>query len=150
MTGLEIAEEREKDASRQRRRDEREAAALAAADVRLEAKEKERKEEQEILVANWIADTQLRSQISYADVETDEDQQPRDPGQVVDPLPVALEECLTSLDVNSSLSISHPTNPTRSLLMVDRVDLEGSRSHLGLCNPSKRRSNWDTYLQSQS
>jgi hypothetical protein len=33
MTGLEVAEERERDASRQRRRDERTAAALAAADT---------------------------------------------------------------------------------------------------------------------
>jgi hypothetical protein len=59
MTGLEIAEERERDASRQRRKDERFAAASAAANMRLEAREAERREEQEILAADWVADTQL-------------------------------------------------------------------------------------------
>jgi hypothetical protein len=45
MTGLEVAEERERDASWQRRQDERAAAALAAADTALEAQDKERQEE---------------------------------------------------------------------------------------------------------
>jgi len=45
ITGLEVAEERERDALRQRRRDERAAAALAAADAALEAEAKERQEE---------------------------------------------------------------------------------------------------------
>ncbi|KAN0067746.1 hypothetical protein V8E54_014311 [Elaphomyces granulatus] len=66
MTGLEIAEERERDASRQRRREEHEAAATAAVEERLEAKEKEREEEQEMLAANWLAFS------APADVETDE------------------------------------------------------------------------------
>jgi hypothetical protein len=48
MTGLEVAEERERDASQQRRRDERAAAALAAADAALKAEEKERQEEQDL------------------------------------------------------------------------------------------------------
>jgi hypothetical protein len=51
MTGLEIAEERERDASRQRRRDERAAAALAAADAALEAREEERREEEDLVEA---------------------------------------------------------------------------------------------------
>jgi hypothetical protein len=51
MTGLEIIEERERDASRQRRKDERLAAASVAADIRMEAREAERREEQEILAA---------------------------------------------------------------------------------------------------
>ena len=71
MTGLEIAEERERDASRQRRREEHEAAATAAVEERLEAKEKEREEEQEMLAANWLAFS------APADVETDEVKQPQ-------------------------------------------------------------------------
>jgi hypothetical protein len=54
MTGLEVAEERERDASRQRRRDER------AADTALEAREEERREEQDLVEAAWVADTQLQ------------------------------------------------------------------------------------------
>jgi hypothetical protein len=54
MTGLEVAEERERDASRQRRRDERQAAADEAAE-----KEMDRREEEKMLEAKWIADTQL-------------------------------------------------------------------------------------------
>jgi len=64
MTGLEVAEERERDASQQRRRDEREAAALATADIAIEAQEEERREEAEILAAKWVADTQLQVQLS--------------------------------------------------------------------------------------
>jgi hypothetical protein len=81
MTGLEIAEERERDASRQRRRDERSAAALAAADCRAEAQEKERQEEEGILAANWVADTQLQlSQLLYNnDGEADDDQRLHSP-----------------------------------------------------------------------
>jgi hypothetical protein len=43
MTGLEVAEERERDTLRQRRRNEREAATLAAANIRIEAREVERR-----------------------------------------------------------------------------------------------------------
>jgi hypothetical protein len=76
MTGLEVAEERERDASRQRRRDERAAAALAAADTALEAREEERREEQDLVEAAWVADTQLQpSQVSYLDANDDEDKQ---------------------------------------------------------------------------
>src|SRR5271163_611604 len=57
MTRLEVAEERDRDASRQRRWDEREAAALAAADIAIEAREEEKREEAEILAAEWVADT---------------------------------------------------------------------------------------------
>jgi len=42
MTGLEVVEERERDASRQRRRDKRAATALAAADTAQEARGEER------------------------------------------------------------------------------------------------------------
>jgi hypothetical protein len=81
MTGLEVTEERERDASRQRRRDERDAATRVAVDSRQEAWEDERREEQEMLAADWVADTQLQlSQLSYEDAE--EDQQP----QVASPL----------------------------------------------------------------
>ena len=52
MTGLEIAEERERDASRQRRKDEREAAALAAAE-----KEMDEREEERILEAYLVSKT---------------------------------------------------------------------------------------------
>jgi len=72
MTGFEIAEERERDASRQRRREEHEAAATAAVEERLEAKEKEMEEEQDMLAANWLAFS------APADVETDEVKQPQD------------------------------------------------------------------------
>ena len=71
MTELEIAEERERDASRQRRREEHKTAATAAVEERLEAKEKEREEEQEMLAANWLAFS------APADVETDEVKQPQ-------------------------------------------------------------------------
>jgi hypothetical protein len=86
ITGLEIAEEREKDASQQRRRDERAAAALAAADAALEAREEERREEEDLVEAAWVADTQLQlSQLSYLDADddqledTDGDQQEQSP-----------------------------------------------------------------------
>jgi hypothetical protein len=81
ITGLEIAEERERDASRQRRRNERSAAALAVPNRLADAQEKERREEEEILAANWVADTQLQfSQLSYKDEgEADDDHQPRSP-----------------------------------------------------------------------
>jgi hypothetical protein len=73
MTGLEIAEEKERDASRQRRRDERAAANAAAADVQLEEHERGRREEQDLVEAAWVADTQLRlSQLSHLDADEDQ------------------------------------------------------------------------------
>jgi len=60
MTRLEIAEEREQDVSQQRRCDEREAAASAAADKALKARKREREEEQDLVKAAWVADTQLQ------------------------------------------------------------------------------------------
>jgi hypothetical protein len=77
MTGLEVAEERERDASRQRRRDERAVAALAAADAALEAEEKKRQEEQDLAATAWVADTQLQlqlSQLSHSDADADADE----------------------------------------------------------------------------
>jgi len=44
VTGLEVVEERERDASRQRRRDERKVLALPTADTALEARGNERQE----------------------------------------------------------------------------------------------------------
>jgi hypothetical protein len=87
MTGLEVAEERERDASRQRRRDERTAAALAAADTALEAQERERQEEQDLAAAHWVADTQLQlSQLSYLDADDYEDQQGKSSSSLSDAL----------------------------------------------------------------
>jgi hypothetical protein len=60
MTGLEVAEERERDASRQRQRDKRAAAVLAAADTALQAREEQRREEQDLVEAAWVADTRLQ------------------------------------------------------------------------------------------
>ena len=60
MTGLEIAEERERDASRQRRRDERAAAALAAADEALATQVEEKLTEEKMVETAWAADTQLQ------------------------------------------------------------------------------------------
>jgi hypothetical protein len=57
MTGLEIAEEKERDASRQRRRDEKAVASAAAADAQLKEHERGRREEQDIVEAAWVADT---------------------------------------------------------------------------------------------
>jgi hypothetical protein len=54
MTGLEVAEERERDALQQRRRDKRQAAANEAAE-----KEMDRREEEKMMEAEWIADMQL-------------------------------------------------------------------------------------------
>jgi hypothetical protein len=59
ITGLEIAEERERDASWQRQQDEKTAAALAAADATLEVREKKRQEEKNIVEATWVVDIQL-------------------------------------------------------------------------------------------
>lgn len=77
MTGLEIADEKEKDASRQRRCDERAAAARAAADTQLEEREREKREEDEedeLRATIWVADAQLQlSQLSYQEA-ADEDQ----------------------------------------------------------------------------
>jgi hypothetical protein len=74
MTGLEAAEERERDLSRQRRHQEREAAALATVDKAVEEKGKERMEKCE-----WVAETQLRlgqlSQLSR--LSSPEDELPR-------------------------------------------------------------------------
>jgi hypothetical protein len=75
MTGLEITEERERDASRQRRRDERAAAALAAADEALAAQEEEKLAEERMVEAAWVADTQLQlSQLSCFDADLHKDQ----------------------------------------------------------------------------
>jgi hypothetical protein len=76
MLGTEIEEERERDASRQRRRNEKAAAALAAADTQLEERERGRREEEDLVEAAWVADTQLRlSQLSH--LNADEDQHPK-------------------------------------------------------------------------
>ena len=67
---------RERDASRQRRRDERVATALAAANAALEVREKERQEEEDLVEAAWVADTQLQlSQLSYLDADGDQQEQ---------------------------------------------------------------------------
>lgn len=72
MAGFEVIEETERDVSRQRRQNELSAAALEAANQRIREQEKERQEEQEILAANWVADTQLQfGQLSYNDLEAD-------------------------------------------------------------------------------
>ena len=72
MTGLEIAEEKQCDASRQRRRDERAAASEAAADVQLEEHERGRREERDLMEAAWVADSQLRlRQLSHLDADED-------------------------------------------------------------------------------
>ncbi|KAN0066635.1 hypothetical protein V8E54_010052 [Elaphomyces granulatus] len=105
MTGLEIAEERERDASRQQRREEHEAAATAAVEERLEAKEKEREEEQAMLAANWLAFS------APADVETDEVKQPQ-----VAP-DVALEEAFLDsepFNISSDDSDGESCRPRRS------------------------------------
>jgi hypothetical protein len=52
MTGFEVAEEKERDASRQQRREEREAAESVAAEA-----EMERQEEERIMEAEWVADS---------------------------------------------------------------------------------------------
>jgi len=75
MTGLEITKEKEQDASQQCRRDEKAAAALAAANTQLEEHEQGRREEQDLVEAAWVADTQLRlSQLSH--LGADKDQHP--------------------------------------------------------------------------
>ena len=87
MTGLEVAEERERDSSRQRRRDDRSAAALPATDTTLEAQEREIKEEQDLAAAHWVADTQLQlSQPSYLDAEDYEDWQGKSSSSLSDDL----------------------------------------------------------------
>jgi hypothetical protein len=69
MLGTEIEEERERDTSRQRRCDEK------AADTQLEEQERGRREEEDLVEAAWVADTQLRlSQLSH--LGADKDQHP--------------------------------------------------------------------------
>jgi hypothetical protein len=81
MTGLEVAEERERDSSRQRRRDDRSAAALPATDTTLE------KEEQDLAAAHWVADTQLQISLpSYLDAEDYEDWQGKSSSSLSDDL----------------------------------------------------------------
>jgi hypothetical protein len=73
MIGLEVVEERERDASWQHRRDERTVAALAAANAALKVREKERREEEDLVEAAWVADTQLQlSQLSHLDANEDQ------------------------------------------------------------------------------
>jgi hypothetical protein len=73
MTGLEITEERERDALQQRCCNERQAAASAAADEALKACEREREEKQDLVEAAWVADTQLQlSQLSTQDADEDQ------------------------------------------------------------------------------
>jgi len=73
ITRLEIAEEREQDASQQRRCNEREAATSAAADKALKAREKEREEERDLVKAAWVTDIQLQlSQLSTQDANRDQ------------------------------------------------------------------------------
>lgn len=86
MTGLEVAEERERDASRQRRRDEREAAASAVAERALEAQEKQKREEEdELLETEWVGDTQLQlSQLSIPTLDAEDVQHPEWPSSSSD------------------------------------------------------------------
>jgi hypothetical protein len=85
MTGLEVAEEKERDASRQRRRDERQAAADEAS-----MKEIERREEDNIQQAEWIADTQLQlSQLSYLDADGELSKPHNEPGSQAQPLAIS-------------------------------------------------------------
>jgi hypothetical protein len=73
MTRLKITEEKERDASQQRCSDEREAAASAATNKALEAHEREREEEQDLVEAVWVANTQLQlSQLSTQDANGDQ------------------------------------------------------------------------------
>jgi hypothetical protein len=79
MTGLEAAEERDRDLSRQRRQKEREATTLAVADRAMGKKEKEHTE-----YCEWVADTQLRfsqtSQLSSLEGSPKEDSEGSEPG----------------------------------------------------------------------
>jgi hypothetical protein len=93
MTGPEIAEEKERDASRQRRRNEREAAALITAENELE----DQREEENVEV-EWADNTQLQmqpGQLSYLD--TDDKQDEAIPGSQALPLAIPLdsnEDCM--------------------------------------------------------
>jgi hypothetical protein len=92
MTGLEIAEEKERDASRQRRRNEREAAALAVEN------ELEDQSEEENVEVEWADNTRLQmqpSQLSHLD--TDDKQDEAIPGSQALPLAILSdsdEDCM--------------------------------------------------------
>ncbi|KAN0068019.1 hypothetical protein V8E54_007491 [Elaphomyces granulatus] len=133
MTGLEIAEERERDASRQQRREEHEAAATAAVEERLEAKEKEREEEQAMLAANWLAFS------APADVETDEVKQPQ-----VAP-DVALEEAFLDsepFNISSDDSDGESCRPRRSgrqeKIELGLIPAPGARAKARALNAKKK------------
>jgi hypothetical protein len=118
MTGLKVAEERERDASRQCRRDEREAAALAAADVAIEAREEEKREEAEILAANWVADTQLQVQLSQlSHLDADEDQQEADLRQ--------LEEGSSSSELSDKQQEAEPGSQVQPLEISSDSEISG-------------------------
>ncbi|KAN0073210.1 hypothetical protein V8E54_008430 [Elaphomyces granulatus] len=133
MTGLEISEERERDASRQQRREEHEAAATAAVEERLEAKEKEREEEQAMLAANWLAFS------APADVETDEVKQPQ-----VAP-DVALEEAFLDsepFNISSDDSDGESCRPRRSgrqeKIELGLIPAPGARAKARALNAKKK------------
>jgi hypothetical protein len=133
MTGLEVAEERERDASRQRRQDERSAAALAAANHRIEVRERERREEEEILAANWVADTQLQfSQLSYDDPEADNDQ-PTSPS----PSPSRWSSPELS---NNQLPVAEPGSQAQPLVVSSDNETSGISDSDGDSNGEPRRS----------
>jgi hypothetical protein len=100
MTGLKVAEERERDALQQQRRDERQAAANKAA-----KKEIDRREEEKMLEAEWIADTQLQlSQLSYLNA----DEGLLEPGTQSLPLTVSSDSSSTSSDTSDGQSDGEP------------------------------------------
>ena len=151
MTGLEVAEERERDASRQGRRDEWAATALAAADTALEAQEEERREEHDLAATAWVADTQLQLQLSqllYLNANGRGDQQEKSSSSLSNALSDALTMRMMMLGLAAnpaarlSLLRSHPLMRAT----VSLTDLAASGGRPELLNHSCRRLRRVSYL----
>jgi hypothetical protein len=149
MTGLEVAEERERDASRQRRRDARQAAANEAAE-----KEIDRREEEKMLEAEWIADTQLQlSQLSYLDA----DEGLPEPGSQALPLTVSSDSS-TSSDTSDGQSDSEPRRSGRVKRSTRAVESQqwqiehglipapGARTQARALNAKKKKNTKESQL----
>jgi hypothetical protein len=108
MTGLEVAEERERDALQQRQRDERKAGAEEAAE-----KEMDRREEERLHKADWVADAQLQlSQLSYEDADDRLYEPEPEPGSQAVPLTVSSDSSGSS-EVSNEPSDGEPRRSGR-------------------------------------
>jgi hypothetical protein len=150
MTGLEVAEEKERDASQQRRRDERQAAANEVAE-----KEMDKREEEKMLEAEWIADTQLQlSQLLHLDA----DEGLLEPGSQALPLTVSSDN---SSDTSDGQSDSEPRRSGRVKRSTKAVESQqwqiehglipapGARAKARALNAKKKKNTKESQLDQE-